>query len=107
MTPEVFLVVSFIDAPVPHEPIRSWITNAIAKGRVQPKTCFVNKVVHITLDAAVVVAAKDHSLPASYKDPSREVNRAYATEPAGARDMPRAVVDGFEHTYGCQKSYQT
>jgi hypothetical protein len=101
MTPEILLILSLIDATVPHEPIRSWITDPIAKGRVQPKTCFVNEIIHVTLDAAVVVAAKDHPLPAGDKDPSREVNRAYPAEPARARDMSRAVVDRFEHTDGC------
>jgi hypothetical protein len=100
MTPEVFLIVSLIDATVPHEPIRSGITDPIAKGRVQPKTCFVNEVIHVALDAAVIVAAKDHPFPAGYKNPSREVNRAYPTQPARPRDMPRAVVDGCEHTGG-------
>src|SRR6187401_3536700 len=97
MTTEVLLIISFIDATIAHEPIRSWITDPIAKGSVQPKTCFVNKVIHVALDAAVVVTAKDHSLPAGNKHPSREVNRAYSTESAGAGDVARAVAHRFEH----------
>src|SRR6476646_2878204 len=97
MTPEVFLVVSLVDTTIAYEPICSWITDSIAKGSVQPKACFVDEVVHVALDAAVVVAAKNHSLPASHKHPPREVNRAYSTEPAGAGDMACAVVDRLEH----------
>jgi hypothetical protein len=74
MTPEVFLIISLVDATISHEPIRFGVTDPIAKGSIQPKTCFVDKVIHVTLDAAVVVAAKDHSLLASYKHPPREVN---------------------------------
>jgi hypothetical protein len=74
MTPEVFLIVSLIDATIAHQPIRSGITDPIAKGRVQPKACFVDEVIHVALDAAVVVTAKNHSLPASNKHPAREVN---------------------------------
>jgi hypothetical protein len=107
VTPEVFLIVSLVDATIAHEPIRSWITDPIAKGRVQPKTCFVNEVIHVALDTAVVVAAKNHSLPASNKDPPCEVNRAYPTEPARARNMARAVVDGFEYDAGRQQSHET
>src|SRR6476620_7130255 len=107
MTAEVFLILSLVDATIPHEPIRSWITDPIAKGSIQPKACFVDEVIHVTLDAAVVVTAKNHSLPASHKHPPREVNRAYSTEPAGAGDMPRAVVDGFEYDAGRQQSHET
>jgi hypothetical protein len=107
MTPEVFLIISLVDATIPHEPIRSWVTDPIAKGSVQPKACFVNEVIHVALDAAVVVAAKDHSLSASNKDPPREVNRAYSTEPAGAGDMARAVVDRLEHDASRQQSHET
>jgi hypothetical protein len=74
MTPEVFLIISLVDATIPHEPIRSWVTDPIAKGSIQPKACFVDEVIHVALDAAVVVAAKNHSLPASNKHPPREVN---------------------------------
>jgi hypothetical protein len=74
MTPEVFLIISLVYATIAHEPIRSWITDPIAKGSIQPKACFVNEVIHVALDAAVVVAKKDHSLPASHKHPPREVN---------------------------------
>jgi hypothetical protein len=74
MTPEVFLIVSLVDATIPHEPIRSWVTDPIAKGSIQPKACFIDEVIHVALDAAVVVAAKNHSLPASNKHPPCKVN---------------------------------
>jgi hypothetical protein len=107
MTPEVFLIISLVDATIPYEPIRSWITDPVAKGSIQPKACFVDEVIHVALDAAVVVAAKDHSLPASHKDPPREVNRAYPAEPTGTGDVARAVIDGFEYDAGRQQSDET
>src|SRR6476661_190789 len=107
MTPEVFLVVSLVDTTIAYEPVCSWITDSIAKGGIQPKACFVDEVIHVALDAAVVVAAKNHSLPASHKHPPREMNRAYSTEPARPGDMPRAVVDGFEYDAGRQQSHET
>jgi hypothetical protein len=74
MTPEVFLIISLVDATIPHEPIRFGVTNPIAKGGVESKACFVDEVIHVALDAAVIVAAKDHTLSPSNKDPPRKVN---------------------------------
>ena len=50
----------------------------LLKTSIQSKARLVDEIVHVALDAAVIVAEKHHPLFAVEKHPAREMNRANA-----------------------------
>ena len=73
------------------------IAVAVAEDDVQPPGDLVDEVVHVALEAAVVVAGEDHPALVVEEDPAREVDRLHAGQVAVVEDVPRHVVDREEH----------
>jgi hypothetical protein len=106
VTAKEFLVFSFVGTSIQDEPIGSWIADAVAESGIETEAGFVDKVIHVALDAAVVVAEKNHPLSPGHKYPAREVNRAYPTQAAAPDDMPRTIIHGRKDPDGRQKPYE-
>ena len=75
------------------KPICCRITNSVAENDVQSKGDFVDEVVHVSFQTAVVVAAKDESSFVIDKDPACKMNRGHACEVTARVDVTRGVLD--------------
>ena len=78
------------------EPARPRIADAVAEHDVEPEADLVDEVVHVALEAAVVVAQEHHALATVEKHPAREMDRAHAGQTAARVQMSRRVVDREE-----------
>src|ERR1700683_3873838 len=107
MTPEILHILPLVAASIQDEPVGGGIADAVAERSVQSKARFINKIVHITFDAAVVVAAKNHPLSPVEKNPACEVDGANSTKPSGTHDVPRRIIDGTKHSYSGEQSHQS
>src|SRR5690349_4451671 len=75
------------------KPICCWITDPVAEHDVQSEGDFVDEVVHVSFETAVVVAAKDQPSFLVDPDPTRKMNRRYACEMTSRVDVTRGVLD--------------
>ena len=69
------------------------IADAVAEDEVEPEAGLVDEVVHVALEASVVVAHEGEPLFLVDPDPAREVNRSYARQPPARVDVLRGVVE--------------
>src|SRR4029077_3742687 len=82
------------------QPITTGITYAVAKNEIQTPGDFVDKVVHVAFQAAVIVTREEQSFLVVEKYPAREINAVDRGKEAGVENVPRAVVQNPN-----QKSY--
>ena len=75
------------------EPVRRRITNSVAENNVQSERDFVDEVVHVSFQTAVVVTAKDQTSFVVDPHPARKVDRRHACEMTLSVDMTRGVLD--------------
>src|SRR5450432_1095902 len=105
MAAQEVLILLFVAASIPNEPISCRITDAIAKNSIKTKAGLIDEIVHIALDRTVVIAKEDHPLLVVEKHPAREVNRAYASQAAAPHKMPRAVINSAKNADNREKPY--
>src|SRR5579883_1854887 len=101
MPPDKILELLLIFRAVEHQPVCRRISDAIAEDHIQPERNFVDEVVHIAVQAAVVVACEKEPLLVIEKYPVRKMNCRYAGQSAAIEDVPRCVVDKPENIYQC------
>src|SRR4029077_4020967 len=82
------------------QPITTGITYAVAENEIQTPGDFVDKVVHVAFQAAVIVTREEESLLVIEKYPAREMNAFDASKKPSVENVPRAVVQNPN-----QKSY--
>src|SRR6185503_19240103 len=75
---QVLLEFALVTASVQKEPVRPGVSDAVAEDDVEPEADFVDEVVHVALETAVIVAEKYDPLAVVEKHPAREMNRAHA-----------------------------
>src|SRR5437879_6559689 len=81
------------------EPICPGIAHAIAEQQVQAPADFVDEVVHVAFQRAVVIAGEKHLLSRIDEDPAGEMNRLYPGEVAAVVEVPPAVIDHGQQRY--------
>ena len=79
-------------APSEDQPIRPWIAHSITEDEVQPPRDFVDEIVHVTFQTAVVVACEEEALFVVEKHPTRKMNRADSGEMPTVENMPGSVI---------------
>src|SRR5690348_4985239 len=73
------------------QPVSCRITNPVAEHDVQPKRNLVDEVVHVAFKTAIVITAKDESLPVVDEHPARKVDRRHTREMTTRVDVSRRV----------------
>src|SRR5690349_2739647 len=93
MTAQNVLERLLVLGPALQQPVGPRISNAIAENQIESKRNFVDEVVHVGLEAAIVVAAEHQSTLIVDEHPPRKMYRANACQPAVIVDMSCGVVD--------------
>ena len=83
----------FVLCSLKKKPVCYRITNSVAENDVQSKGDFIDEVVHVSFQTAVVVAAKDESSFVIDKDPACKMNGRHACEMTARVDVTRGVLD--------------
>ena len=91
MCAEVVLESGFIASAAKEQPARGGIALSVAEDCVQPPSHLVDEVVHVALQAAVVVACEDDSPAAVDECPARKVDCLHAGKVGPIEDMPDTV----------------
>ena len=78
VSPNEILELLLVLCSLEEEPVRRRITNSVAENYVESEGDFVDEVVHVTFQTAVVVAAKHQPSLVVDKDPARKMNRRHA-----------------------------
>src|SRR5215510_8661644 len=97
MTSQVLLEFPLIATPVEDQPARSRITKTVAEDDIEAKANFVDEVVHVTLEAAVVVTGEENPVPAGDEHPSCEVDGTDTGQPPVGVNVSCGVVDCQQH----------
>src|SRR4029077_12180473 len=92
VTAQEFLVFEFVSASIENEKIGSGVADAVAENDIETKAHLVDEIVHVALEASVIVAEKHHPLLVVEKHPTREMDGAYPSQSTAIEDMPRKVV---------------
>src|SRR5690242_10966666 len=83
------------------QPVRRRITNPVTENHVQSKRDFVDEVVHVTFQAAIIITAKHEALLVIDKYPAREMNRRHAREMSARVDVSCRVLDKPQQDHEC------
>src|SRR5579859_1839798 len=78
----------FVSCAVHKQPPGFWITHPIAERDVQSEGHFVNEVIHITLQASVVMACEKQPPPVVYECPARAMNGQHPCQTPPVENMP-------------------
>src|SRR5262249_51786353 len=97
MAAQILFELSFVAAAVEEQPPGPRIPDAVAEDDVQAEADLVDEVVHVALEAAVVVAGEEDPSRAGDERPPREMNRAHASQTTARVDVSGTVVDRKQH----------
>src|SRR5262249_20846134 len=93
VTAKVFLELALVPASIQDKPVGPGVSDTVAEDDVQPEADLVDEIVHVSLEAAVVVAHEYHALTVVQAHPAREMDGAHASQPTPRIDVPSGVVD--------------
>src|SRR5829696_10152642 len=99
MAPEEGLELLLALGTVEQQEARLGVTDAVAEGGIEAEGDLVDEIVHVALEAAVVVAREDHPPVIVENDPMREVTRLDAGEARAREDVTRAEVDQAQYHF--------
>src|SRR5216683_7764873 len=77
----------------PDEPVGPRVAHPVTEHEVQPPRDLVDEVVHVALQASIVVAREEKTALAVEEGPAREVDGAHAGEVTAVVDVSGAVVE--------------
>jgi hypothetical protein len=73
---EIFKFLLVLRSPQ-NKPIASGVPDSITEDDIQPKRYFVDEIVHVTVEASVIVTCEEQAPFLIEKYPASEMNRAY------------------------------
>src|SRR5205085_1175139 len=93
MPPDIVFEFLLVLRAIRHQPACGGVSDAVTENHVQSEEYFVDEIVHITVQAAIVVTGKVDALLIVQKEPLGKVNGAHASQPAPGEYMPGGPVD--------------
>ena len=76
-----------------HQPVSVGIAHAVTENEIQPPAHFVDEVVHVGFQAAVIVAGEDETRAVIEECPSRKVNGLHAGEMTAGVYVATGIVE--------------
>src|ERR1700739_1757786 len=92
MTAQEVFELLLVLGTVKHQPVSGGIADTIAESQVQPPSDLVDEIIHVAVEAAIVVTGKDHSPFIVEEYPAREVNGGDTRQMPAHKEVARRVV---------------
>src|SRR6478672_12368684 len=83
----------FVLGSIKNQPVCCWIADAIAEYQIEPPPDFVDEVVHVAIETAVIVAGKDHPFLIVQKNPAGGMDSGNSCEMAAEVNVAGGVFD--------------
>src|SRR5271169_2856759 len=97
MPAEEVLELLLVLRAIQNKPVCPWITKSVAEDDVQSKTYLIDEVVHIAIQAAIIVTREDNSLAAIEEYPARKLNSRHPSQASAIKEVPSGVIDDPKH----------
>ena len=93
MPPDIVFEFLLVLRAIRHQPVCGGVSDAVTENHVQSEEYFVDEVIHITIQAAIVVTGKVDAVLIVQKDPLGKMNGAHASQPALGEYVPGRPVN--------------
>src|SRR5437588_6814498 len=92
MPPQHILVRLFILGAIQHQPIRPGITYSVAEHQIESPSYLVDEIVHVAIQAAVIVAGENHALLVVHEHPASRMDGGNPRQMATNENVARGVL---------------